>query len=1083
MKRLLALTFLTFFALSSLAGGKWSEGFSFDGSVIDEEAVITLLPTDELSTTALAEMDKADYISMTVVGTSDTNVWATLYENSSPDGSETTINWDYTKEEYEAFKGDQTYLLFKNIVTTETEVRIGRLVEILPEPGFVFLFVLGGLALLRGRAKALLIALLAFAVAESYAEGTVTKVACQQDWPFSGKVVIKYTVASESEDPRFDVKFLGSVDDGYTVFDLTEKGTLSKDGANGTLKGTGDFVTVWTPNETMGEVKVNNMIVKVEVEEKEKKPMRTAVDCMDPEGYLGELINKNIDLWQVKAYGRNPNIVEAIAKANGVLTFDTLLGRDWYGVDEYYDINIKALNQTNALCYTMKKTGLPSGSFDRDMVYGNDPKADTDWTDATDLIVSIDAHGIPHDFRLRVAFEEQVVGRESFDLKNGASVTYYAMVDGALTSVVAHADSSGYVTLPGGFLGYLALPLNTDTFKRYWSEGANNQLDLGKVGQFQLSLRTSDSDINKSFYITRFLVAGPSFAETTPAGLPYATVKSVWTFEGLWPRSGDSGNIVKWYGEFVGKLLTGMAFNYRIFQKEELKQAAFSIINSLAEAQGEDGYLGVFQGGNRWSLNSDNWDLWDHYHAIMGLLEWYKMTGNETAFNVAKKAIDLIYETFHERSYLVRGGFETNRGIAHGYVLMYQVTKDRKYLDEAERIIQQDCQEDNGWYEAAKNGRDYYTTDCTRWEVLHMIMALGGLYEETKNPEYLLVMKNVYESILRTDIHNTGGFTTNEGAQGDPYINGVIETCCTIAWTAYATEYFRYAPSASIIDEIERSYFNGVLGALLDDFTFCTYNTPMNTAGGMNGYDGKRVPSQRDIAFQYNAGSPDMNCCQANIARGLGQVAEWAVTCDDDRLYLNYYGQSFIRSSFNGNEVILKQLTDYPSDGRVHLSVTYEAEGLLPLSLRVPKWAEGSTIVVNGGAPQSLTPGTYFDLEVSNGDEAIIEFGMPWTFERGKKDQAGYVSVFRGPILFAIEGEDRTKELAYADVVEAQKKERTDKKIHINYDIEIEGGTVHLVDFASAGKYNGATTPMTYRSWLKVSGVPTSLSASEPKAE
>lgn len=1074
MKRLGSFALLAFFALSALASGKWSEGFAFDGSVIDEEAVVTLLPTDELSCRSEAAPWDATYLSIAVVGAVDTNVMACIYENESPDGSETTCKWDYTDPTYEDFTADQEYVLIKTIMAGEDYVTFGRLVEILPEPSFLFLMLFGGLLLMRRKIKSLLVVLLVFAVADAYAEGSVTAIKCQQDWPFSGKVIINYTVQSETEDPRFDVKFYGSVDDGDSVFELTEKGTLEKDGANGTLKGTGNFVTIWNPDASLGEVKIDNMIIKVDVEEKEKKAMRTNCDCLDPAGYLGELINNNIEVWQTKAYGDNPNIIEAIAKANGVLTLDSLFGRDWFGVDTYYDINLKPLNNTNVLSFTMIKTGLPSGTFDRDILYGNDPKADSDWTGATDLLVAIDAGQMTESFRLRVAFEEQVVGRESFELKNGAAVKYYHAVDGVMTSTVVSADGSGYVTLPAGLKGYLALPLNTTTFQRYWSENANNQMDLGKVGQFQLSLRGSNNDLNNTLYLSRFLVAGPSFAETTPAGLPFASVKSIWTYEGLWPKSAYSSSIVIWYGEFVGKLLTGMAFNYRVAQREDLKEAAFTIINALADAQGEDGYLGVFRDSARFAIDANNWDLWDHYHAIVGLLEWYKMTGNETAFNVAKKAIDLIYDTFHERSYLVGGGFETNRGIAHGYALMYQVTKDKKYLDEAERIIQQDCQEDNGWYECAKNGRDFYTSDCNRWEILHMIMTLGILYEETHNAEYLLVLKNVYESILKTDIHNTGGFTTNEGAQGDPYINGVIETCCTIAWTAFVTEYYRQSPSVALIDEIERSYFNGVLGSLLDDCHYCTYNTPMNTANGMNGYDGKRVPSQKDISFQYNNGSPDMNCCQANIARGLGQVAEWASVTDGERLYLNYYGPCFLRSSFNGAEVILKQETTYPADGQVSLTVIYESDGVLPLSLRVPKWAEGSTATLPDGSTVTLTPGTYLDVDCRNEDTIIIVFNIPWTFMKGKKDQAGYYSVFRGPILFAIEGGDSSKELSYSAIAEAQKSERTDKKIHINFDVETEDGTVQLVDFASAGKYNGATTPAAYRSWLKVKDVPSS---------
>ena len=104
-------------------------------------------------------------------------------------------------------------------------------------------------------------------------------------------------------------------------------------------------------------------------------------------------------------------------------------------------------------------------------------------------------------------------------------------------------------------------------------------------------------------------------------------------------------------------------------------------------------------------------------------MEWYEITGTQTAFRTAKKALDCVYETFKDRSYLVGGGFETNRGIAHGYAMMYQATGEQKYLDEAERIIQQDCQDANGWYKKALGGGHFYQASAARWEVLHMIMT------------------------------------------------------------------------------------------------------------------------------------------------------------------------------------------------------------------------------------------------------------------------------------------------------------------------------------------------------------------------
>lgn len=44
-----------------------------------------------------------------------------------------------------------------------------------------------------------------------------------------------------------------------------------------------------------------------------------------------------------------------------------------------------------------------------------------------------------------------------------------------------------------------------------------------------------------------------------------------------------------------------MAFSYKATADERLKKSADAIIEALALAQGDDGYLGVFTGGGRFS--------------------------------------------------------------------------------------------------------------------------------------------------------------------------------------------------------------------------------------------------------------------------------------------------------------------------------------------------------------------------------------------------------------------------------------------------------------------------------------------------
>ena len=738
----------------------------------------------------------------------------------------------------------------------------------------------------------------------------------------------------------------------------------------------------------------------------------------------------------------------------------------------------------NALGWTLKQTS--SSYSDRDIRFSNDPQAVTDWTGAKELWVYLDASEIAAETQVRFAFEENAVGRASYSLKEGASVKLHKNGEDVTRMRTVQADGGGYIPLPAEFAGYIRMPLDENTFAKYWGENDNDRLEISNVVQFQLSVRGSDAMVGKTVYMDSFAVVGEMEGEPLPVKTdldPADTYKEIWTLEGLEKRTGASGNIVIWYGEFAGKLLTGMAYGYKATLNPELKEAGDELVADLAAAQGEDGYLGTYMGGARFAIESNNWDLWNHYHCITGLLEWYEITGNQTAFDVAKKAIDCIYETFKDRSYLVAGGFETNRGIAHGYAQMYQATGDKKYLDEAERIIMQDCQDENGWYKTALRLGNFYQSSSARWEVLHMIMTLGILYEETGNEEYYLVMGWIWNNILQTDIHNTGGFTTNEGACGDPYRTGVIETCCTIAWMAFTNEYYKYTKTVEVADELERSYLNGMLGSLLDEDKYCTYNSPMNgVAGTAGGYDGRKVPSQQDISFQYNSGSPDFNCCQANLARGLGQLVEWAAVTDGNELYLNYYGESNIHTKVGGADVSLKQTTLYPLNGSVKIEIGgLQSEKEFTLKLRIPGWAVGSKVSVNGQTVYGIEAGEYASLTRTwkNGDVIQLDIAMQVRYWTGEDSMEGYASVYYGPVLMAL---DRSFASIYnqntvfleEDIDGAAVIDGSSVGAMLLMEVPVGGTSVMLVDYASAGKYNGEAEPSTYWTWLKVEGAPAS---------
>lgn len=776
------------------------------------------------------------------------------------------------------------------------------------------------------------------------------------------------------------------------------------------------------------------------------------------------------------------------------------LYNDW---DVSFNYNHKA-KSGNSLGWTYKN--VAQAFNDRDFRFSSDPDAITDWSGGQELWIYVDAREMQAGVSVRIAFEENSVGRESFSLIDGKEVVLYRNGNDAYRAEKMAVEGGGYIPLPAKFAGVIRLALNEETFYKYWNEGGNGKLDIDRVVQFQLSIKTDAADVGKTIYLDEFAVVGnvggeeldknlyfgsnsedKDNAETAWKYVPVGyTYKKVWTLDKLAVRNGGGGTITAWYGEFVGKLLTGMAFSYKATADERLKKSADAIIEALALAQGDDGYLGVFTGGGRFSIEQSNWDLWNHYHCITGLLEWYEITGSETAKNVAVAALDCIYKTFKGRSYIVAGGYETNRAIMHGYTLAYMATSNQKYLDEALRILKNDCMQPNGWYRCGLENKDFASSDCTRWEVLHMMMALGDLYEITGNIEYYSVMSNLWESILKTDVHNSGGFTTNEGAIGDPYAEGIIETCCTIAWQAFTNEYYKYNKSVRVADELERTYLNALLGSLTDGDKYCIYNTPMDGIQGSSDlhggvYDGRRVPSQQDISFQYNAASPDMNCCQANIARGIGQIAEWAAVSEGSALTLNYYGPSNISTSVNGMNVILKQTTSYPIDGAVGIEIGgLEKNSTFTLRLRIPGWAFGSTISAFGKTYKAEA-GKYFEItrEWQNGDKIQLDLSLSFTYWKGEGAQQSFASVYYGPILLALDKSyapmfNQNTVFTVAEIERGEVKSGKNTGAMLYVDVNLDGDTVRLVDFASAGKYNGEAQPATYWSWLKIKDAPTS---------
>lgn len=406
-----------------------------------------------------------------------------------------------------------------------------------------------------------------------------------------------------------------------------------------------------------------------------------------------------------------------------------------------------------------------------------------------------------------------------------------------------------------------------------------------------------------------------------------------------------------------------------------------------------------------------------------------------------------------------------NLSVAHAMCLLYEATHTERYLRMA-REIEKDWETPpaGDYVRTALKGAEFFQTPKPRWESLHDVAAIPELYFITGDERYQKAFTHIWHSIRRLDRHNSGSFSTGEGAVGNPYAEGPIETCCVIAWTAVSIDMLRMTGDSTVADEIELTTFNAILGSIHPSGRWCTYNTPM---------DGVRRASAHDIVFQAYQGSPELNCCSVNGPRGIGMLSDWAFMLADDGVVVNFYGPGKVQLP----NVTLTQTTDYPRTNKVDIKLTLPKPRQFTLRLRIPAWSRATQVMVNKRVVENVKPGTYLILNRAwkTGDTISADFDFSLHTWVGQREKANRVALYRGPILQSYDQRFNTMDpgdlppLDAANLPYTMEKTADDPAPWLLLRFRAaDGRELRLCDFASAG---AAGTH--YRSWLPMRGVET----------
>jgi uncharacterized protein len=107
--------------------------------------------------------------------------------------------------------------------------------------------------------------------------------------------------------------------------------------------------------------------------------------------------------------------------------------------------------------------------------------------------------------------------------------------------------------------------------------------------------------------------------------------------------------------------------------------------------------------------------------------------------------------------------------------------------------------------------------------------------------------------------------------------------------------------------------------------------------------------------------------------------------------------------------VTIEEETEYPFQGEVRFTVNPAQAVTFALQLRIPAWAEGASVAVNGTSADGVKAGEFFSVnrEWKKGDQVVLTLPMHVRISRWYHNSA---AVERGPLLFSLKvGEKWTK--------------------------------------------------------------------------
>ena len=383
----------------------------------------------------------------------------------------------------------------------------------------------------------------------------------------------------------------------------------------------------------------------------------------------------------------------------------------------------------------------------------------------------------------------------------------------------------------------------------------------------------------------------------------------------------------------------------------------------------------------------------------IGLTDAHVYAQHPTALNVLARATDIVLPYLppkampHQETPLIAGEDYTRQvwdetyTMPENFFLAWQRTGTGRYYDLAHRFIFHEYFDPLSRGENALPGRHAYSH----------VNALGSAamtYLATGDEKYLRAATNGLRFVQEQSFA-TGGWGPREhfvepgsgglGASLEKDHASFETPCGAYAHFKLARYLMRISGDSRYGDSMEQVLYNTILGArplLVDGHSFYYSD---NTFTARRVYNPSKFP-----------------CCSGTIPQIAADYRISAYFQNERGVHVNLYLPSTLRWNARGANFALKQTTDYPYDSHVRLEVSASSPAMFSVFLRIPAWAQGASLTVNGMRDsRKVDAGSFAEVrrEWKNGDRIELELPFATRLEAVDAQHPDVMALVNGPLV------------------------------------------------------------------------------------